>query len=106
MVKYIVVRVLFVFYKNILHFFGCMVTQINEAVSVKLVYNHVKQSVKPEAFYWRGRAYKVDKVGLHHFFKKGSTLSHIFSVVCGETAFRLALDTETLHWKVEEVSDV
>lgn len=82
-----------------------MATQINEAVSVKLVYNHVRQVVKPEAIYWRGRVYKVDKVGLHHIFRKGRTLTHVFSVVANETAFRLSLDTETLHWKIEEVSD-
>lgn len=83
-----------------------MVTRIEEPVSVKLVYSSLKNTVYPERVYWRKRVYPITKIGLHHIFREGRTLKHIFTVVSGETAFRLCLDTETLHWVLEEISYV
>lgn len=82
-----------------------MITKINESISVKLVYNHLKKSVKPTEIYWRNRQYVVSRIGLQHTFYSGKILKHVFTVVSGETAFRLSLNTETLHWILEEVSD-
>ncbi|MBI2028880.1 hypothetical protein HYT02_00490 [Candidatus Gottesmanbacteria bacterium] len=83
-----------------------MLTKIDERVSVKFVSSVLTNKVYPETIYWRGRVYKVSKVGLHHFYKHGRTLKHIFSVISGETAFRLSFDTESLQWKLEEVSEL
>lgn len=82
-----------------------MITPINEPVSVKLVYSSLKQTVYPEKIYWRNKVYLITKVGLHHVYKEGETLKHIFTVVSKETAFRLSLDTQTLHWTLEEIYD-
>lgn len=83
-----------------------MVTRIEEPVSVKLVYSSLKKTVYPEVIYWRKRIYKITKLGLHHTFKEGKTLKHIFSVTSDNTSFRLCLDSETLHWVLEEISYV
>lgn len=82
-----------------------MLTKIDEKVSVKLVSSILHNKVYPEIMYWRGRTYKISKVGLHHFYREGRTLKHIFSVISGQTAFRLSLDTQTLQWKLEEVTE-
>lgn len=82
-----------------------MITEINEPVSVKLVYSSLKQTVYPEKIYWRKRVYPITKIGLHHIFRKGRILKHIFSVTSNQTSFRLSLDTESLHWTLEEIYD-
>lgn len=78
---------------------------INEPVSIVMVYNAVQQTVKPVKMLWRGREYQIEKIGYHHKEKQGNTLFHIFSVTSQNTAFKLQLDTETLHWKLQELYD-
>lgn len=80
-----------------------MTQLISEAVSVQLIFDHIKNKVFPKRILWRGRFYGVTRVGLHHTFAKGKVLYHVFSVVCGELYLRLTLDTGSLHWSLEEV---
>lgn len=82
-----------------------MLTRINELVSVKLVYSSLKNTVYPSEICWRKRVYKIIKVGLHHIFREGQTLKHIFTVTSKGIGFRLSLDTQTLHWRLEEIYD-
>ncbi len=83
-----------------------IVTQrISEPVSVSLSYDSKRVKVYPKWVVWNNRLYPVLKVGLHHTFRRGRTLYHVFSVVSKTLFFRLVLDTETLHWKLEEISD-
>lgn len=78
---------------------------INEKVSMLTVYDRTTGLTAPKKLKWQDRIYKITKIGYHHRVRKGKKLIHIFSV-CNETmAFRLKLDTETLHWTLEEVSD-
>lgn len=76
---------------------------IDERVSVGLMSNHLKGSVMPVALYWRGRRYQLTKLGLHHMTREGRALLHIFSVTDGTMFFKLALDSESLQWKLLEV---
>lgn len=78
---------------------------IDESVSVNLLFNHLKRSVSPTSLYWRGRRYTITQIGLHHCLREGRVLLHVFSVSDGTTAFKLELNTETLGWKLLEVSD-
>lgn len=59
----------------------------------------------PVKIYWNGREYRVEKVGLVHKFREGRVLMHVFSVVAGETFFRLAFNSENLTWRLTEVAD-
>lgn len=53
-----------------------------------------------------GREYTaVRKVGLHHTYRIGRTLFHVFSVVAGSVFLRLVLNTDNLFWTLEEISD-
>lgn len=76
---------------------------IDESVSVDLVSNHIKKSVYPWVVGWRGRQYRITKVGLHHTTREGRVLFHIFSVSDGTNFFKLRFDTETLGWRLLEI---
>lgn len=72
---------------------------IDERVTVGMV-NDV-----PKYMIWKGRNYTINQIGLHHHFREGNTLYHIFSVVSGTVFLRLRLNTDNLFWKLEEVND-
>lgn len=82
-----------------------MTQKINQAVSVSFVFNHNTNSVKPQTVLWNNYPYKILKVGLHHSYRRGETLFHVFSVVSDSLFFRLTLNTDTLFWNLEEISD-
>jgi hypothetical protein len=79
--------------------------QLNEKVSVITVYDRETGSILPKRIKWHNREYTITKLGYHHTVRFGRALMHIFHVTDGSTAFRLRLDTETLHWILEEVYD-
>jgi hypothetical protein len=54
----------------------------------------------------RGRIYKIDTVGYHHTVREGKTLFHIFSVTSNTLFMKLIFNTESLSWKLEEISDL
>ena len=75
-----------------------MATQtINERVEV--------DGVIPKSVTWRNRTYEIIKVGLHHTYRQGRTLYHVFSVSTRTTFLRLVLNTDDLHWVLEEISE-
>jgi hypothetical protein len=82
-----------------------MIEKINEQVDCICIYKRVGGSVMPYKIRWNGRIYKITKVGYHHKRRDGRYIYHIFSVATNTLFFKLKLDTETLHWYVEEVSD-
>jgi hypothetical protein len=82
-----------------------MTEAINEKVSILMLYNRQSRQVKPEQMRWQGRLVKFSRLAFHHTIREGKKLIHIFSVSNGTMDFRLSLDTETLFWTLEEVSD-
>jgi len=82
-----------------------MYEKINEQVDVITVYKRIGGTVAPYQIRWNGRVYKITKVGYHHKVKEGRFVYHYFSVSTSSIAFKLRLDTETLHWTLMEVSD-
>ena len=82
-----------------------MIEKVSGPVSVSLSFDSEKRSVLPKWLVWNGRLYPIVKVGLHHRQRRGRTLYHIFSVASKNLFFRLELNTETLHWRLEEIAD-
>jgi len=82
-----------------------MLEKVSMPVSVSLVYDSQKRKVLPKWLIFNGRLYPIIKVGLHHTYRRGRTLFHVFSVTSHNLFFRLVLDSETLHWRLEEISD-
>jgi hypothetical protein len=73
--------------------------KIDEKVTVGMV------GSTPKYVNWRGRSHTITQIGLHHFYRQGKTLYHIFSVIAGTLFMRLKLNTDNLIWKLEEISD-
>lgn len=65
----------------------------------------VGMTTAPKWVKWRGRVYKIEKIGLHHTYREGRTLFHVFSVATATVFMKLVFDTETLKWKLEEIYD-
>ena len=82
-----------------------MMQKIDVPVSVSLVFNSKKGKVAPRWVVWNGRRYPIVKIGLHHTYREGKTLYHVFSVTSKSLFFRLVFDTETLGWRLKEISD-
>lgn len=82
-----------------------MITKISTPVSVTLAFDHTKRRVFPKVVVWEGKIYRIKKIGLHHTLRSGRSLYHVFSVESDELFFRLVLNTDNLHWRLEEVSD-
>ena len=82
-----------------------MTKPASEKVSVLMVSGGDGGETMPVKLTWRGRTYRVTKLGFHHTVRVGRSLHHIYSVVAGQTFFRLNFDTESLSWSLEEVSE-
>ena len=82
-----------------------MITKLCVPVSVLLVFDGKTGKVLPRRIIWKERVYPVVKLGLHHTYRQGCTLYHVFSVASKTLFFRLVLNTDNLHWKLEEISD-
>jgi hypothetical protein len=82
-----------------------MLEHVNETVSVISSYNQEKNLAMPYKMRWRLRDYFIEKLAYHHKVREGRNLFHIFHVTDGNLDFRLRLDTESLSWMLEEVSD-
>jgi len=52
--------------------------------------------------FWHGRTYHIKKIGLHHMYRQGRILIHVFSVTDGATFFRLEMNAVTLEWRLLE----
>lgn len=75
-----------------------MIQRISEPVVVGM-------TTVPRWVKWRGRIYQIKKIGLHHTYRKGRTLFHIFSVATKTVFFRLKLNTDNLSWRLEEIDN-
>ena len=82
-----------------------MIEKLSLPVSVGITFDHTKRKVIPKWVLWEGKLYPVEKMGLHHTFRQGRTLYHVFSVASKTLFFRLVLNTDTLAWRLEEISD-
>ena len=82
-----------------------MIQKVSEPISVSLNYDSDKHKIYPKWVIWNKRLYPVIKIGLHHTYREGRVLYHVFSVATRSLFFRLVLNSENLYWKLEEISD-
>lgn len=78
---------------------------VNEKVSVISSYNRENGIVFPKRMKWQGREFNFTKLPYYYKKRVGRNIIHIFHVTDGAMDFRLRLDTENLHWTLEEVTD-
>ena len=82
-----------------------MIQKISAPVSVTFTYDSDENKCLPKSLVWNGRLYAIRQIGFHHTFREGRTLYHVFSVVASTLFFRLIFNTESLAWRIEEISD-
>ena len=77
---------------------------LNEPVSVIWFYNAKNKHLQPHRLSWNNQDYNLGKVDFWHKTKHGNTLIHHFSIAdsLGQAYFKLALNTDTLQWTLEE----
>ena len=78
---------------------------INEQVDVTSKFDSKTGLTVPVEIVWKSNKYPITKVGLHHTFKEGDVLIHVFSVVSGNLFFQLHLNSKHLDWTLKEISD-
>jgi len=80
---------------------------INQEVSVVMYYSANKHLALPHLIRWQNKDYVIGKIGYHHTIKQGLVMHHIFELVDDQESlwFRLDLNTDNLHWKLEMISD-
>jgi hypothetical protein len=77
---------------------------LDEPISVVFYFDSETNLIQPYRLTWNNRDYLLGKVDFHHKTRAGKTLTHHFSLadVDGTVYFKIALDTDNLHWKLEE----
>jgi len=76
-----------------------------EKVSVITVFNQEKGLVMPKKIRWRNRDYFIENLAYYHRVRQGKNIIHVFNVTDGNLDFRLSLNSENLHWTLEEIYD-
>lgn len=82
-----------------------MIQKLSVPVSIRFTFDCKKRTTFPSEVIWERRAYSITKIGLHHTFREGRTLYHVFSVASQTLFFRLVLNTDNLFWTLEEIAD-
>jgi len=82
-----------------------MIQKLKVPVTVSLLYDHHSRTVAPKLVIFDGREYPIIRTGMHHTYREGRTLFHVFSVASEAVFFRLVLNTDNLSWSLEEVAD-
>ena len=77
---------------------------LDEPVSVIWFYNAKTRTMQPHRMNWNGQDYPLGKIDFWHKTKHGDTLIHHFSIADreGQAYFKLALNTDSLQWTLEE----
>ncbi len=77
---------------------------LDEPVSVIWIYNAKSRSMQPHRMSWNGQEYQLGKIDFWHKTRHGNTLVHHFSIADreGQAYFKLALNTDSLQWVLEE----
>ena len=82
-----------------------MIQKLSVPVSVDLFFDHKFRRSIPIRVIWENRNYPIIKIGLHHTYRQGRTLYHVFSAISQSIYFRLVFNTENLSWSLEEIAD-
>ena len=82
-----------------------MAEKIKEPISLNLTFDHKQRKTLISKVWWHNREYKIVRQGLHHTYKIGDSVQHVFSVATDTISFKLVLDGSSLNWTLEEAYD-
>lgn len=78
-----------------------MYTKINEPIKVSVIFDQGK--IIPCVFQWGNHIYKIKKVNLVHFDRRGQDKLYYFSVSDEANYFKICFDTGRMRWVLEEM---
>ena len=79
--------------------------KINERVKILSIYDPETGKTIPHRIKWHNVVHRISRVTYYHTERRGRELLHIFHLTDDELDFRVVLNSETLSWTLEEVSD-
>ena len=82
-----------------------MYENINEQVSVLVVFGKDSHKVRPFRIKWGDRTFEITEVGYQYKYKEGTSIIHVFSATDGTNFFELKYDSEDLKWMLGRISD-
>ncbi len=82
-----------------------MIENINEKIIVITTFNSETGLVIPKKIRWKNRDYLIKNIAYYHKIRQGKNIIHDFHVTDGNLDFRLSLDSENLHWTLNETYD-
>jgi hypothetical protein len=80
-----------------------MIQRMEAPITVLAVFDHRTRQVVIRRITFDGCEHTITRTGMHYTQKSGRTLEHVYCVVSKEGAFKIVLNTETLHWTLQEV---
>ncbi len=81
---------------------------INEPVTILASFRRGLRGggiAQPEIMHWRGRRYRIARMGLRYPTQQGHRMLHRFTFVVNETMFEVEFDAENLTWQLTKTSD-
>ena len=77
---------------------------LNEPISVVWYYNAKLRHMQPYMLTWNNQDYNLGKIDFWHKTWSGKHQIHHFSIAdrLGQVYFKLALNTDSLQWTLEE----
>lgn len=82
-----------------------MYSDINEPISVVVLFGKEFNKVTPFKIRWRNREYRVEQVTYLHKVKEGQSLFYIFSATDGTNFFELKYNSADLLWLLGRIDD-
>ncbi|MBC7707803.1 hypothetical protein H7Y63_01110 [Polaromonas sp.] len=82
-----------------------MYENINEQVSVAVIFSKGSHKVRPFKVRWNNRDFEITAVDYQYKYKEGQSLIHVFSVTDGISYFELQYDSANLKWILGRISD-
>jgi len=76
-----------------------------EKVSVITVFNQEKGLLCPKKSVGVIGTIFIENLAYYHRVRQGKNIIHVFNVTDGNLDFRLSLNSENLHWTLEEIYD-
>lgn len=78
-----------------------MIEQIREPVDVLVSFSGGQ--IRPRAFLWRNRKYRVDSVNLSYSSRDGREPVYFFAVSDGANSYKLCFLPAKMSWKLMEM---
>jgi hypothetical protein len=78
-----------------------MVEQVEESVDVLASFSG--GHIRPRAFLWKNRRYKITEVNLAYMARNGQDRIYFFAVSNGVNAFKLSFHPREMAWSLVEI---